>query len=134
MPANGVAWSDSDKDDMHSALMFFINLALAIHTAAVNKRDPNMYHMQSWESLILVAENCLQGKPAVVNGGIRGESCDIRRWERETYVLNGARTSPKGEVRETKHVVEPRANNIGPCGRPHGRHTPLDQVECHMGE
>jgi predicted urease superfamily metal-dependent hydrolase len=44
--------------------------------------------------------------------------------------LSGARTSPKGEVRESKHVVEhlvehvvePVANSIGPCGRPHGRH------------
>jgi hypothetical protein len=34
-----------------------------------------------------------------------GESCGIRLWEREAYVLNGARTSPKGEVRESKHAV-----------------------------
>jgi hypothetical protein len=50
-----------------------------------------------------------------------GESCSIRLWERETYVLKGARTSPKGEVRESKHAVEPGANSTGPCGRPHGR-------------
>jgi hypothetical protein len=50
-----------------------------------------------------------------------GESCRIRLWEREAYVLNGARTSPKGEVRESKHAVEPGANSTGPCGRPHGR-------------
>ena len=50
-----------------------------------------------------------------------GESCRIRLWEREAYVLNGARTSPKGEVRESKHAVEPGANSPGPCGRPHGR-------------
>jgi hypothetical protein len=55
-----------------------------------------------------------------------GESCSIRLWEREAYVLNGARTSPKGEVRESKHAVEPGANSTGPCGRPHGRHTPLN--------
>jgi hypothetical protein len=34
----------------------------------------------------------------------------------------GARTSPKGEVRESKHAVEPGANRTGLCGRPHGRH------------
>jgi hypothetical protein len=51
-----------------------------------------------------------------------GESCRIRLWEREAYVLKGARTSPKGEVRESKHAVEPGANSTGPCGRPHGRH------------
>jgi hypothetical protein len=50
-----------------------------------------------------------------------GESCSIRLWEREAYILNGTRTSPKGEVRESKHAVEPRANSTGPCGRPHGR-------------
>jgi hypothetical protein len=50
-----------------------------------------------------------------------GESCRIRLWEREAYVLKGARTSPKGEVRESKHAVEPGANCTGPCGRPHGR-------------
>jgi hypothetical protein len=52
-----------------------------------------------------------------------GESCSIRLWEREAYVLKGARTSPKGEVRESKHAVEPGANRTGPCGRPHGRHS-----------
>jgi hypothetical protein len=52
-----------------------------------------------------------------------GESCRIRLWEREAYVLKGARTSPKGEVRESKHAVEPGANSTGPCGRPHGRHS-----------
>jgi hypothetical protein len=50
-----------------------------------------------------------------------GESCSIRLWEREAYVLNGARTSPKEKVRESKHAVKPRANSTGPCGRPHGR-------------
>jgi hypothetical protein len=50
-----------------------------------------------------------------------GESCSIRLWEREAYVLNGARASPKGEVRESKYAVEPGANSTGPCGRPHGR-------------
>jgi hypothetical protein len=50
-----------------------------------------------------------------------GESYSIRLWEREAYVLNGGRTSPKGEVRESKHAVEPGANSTGPCGRPHGR-------------
>jgi hypothetical protein len=50
-----------------------------------------------------------------------GESCRIRLWEREAYVLKGARTSPKGEVRESKHAVEPGANSTGLCGRPHGR-------------
>jgi hypothetical protein len=53
-----------------------------------------------------------------VNGGIRGESCSIRLWEREAYVLEGARTSLNGEVRESKHTVEPGANSTGPCGRP----------------
>jgi hypothetical protein len=56
-----------------------------------------------------------------VNGGNGGESCSIRLWEREAYVLEGARTSPNGEVRESKHAVEPGANNTGPCGRSHGR-------------
>ena len=41
--------------------------------------------------------------------------------ERETYVLKGARTSPNGEVRESKHAVEPGANSTGPCGRLQGR-------------
>jgi len=50
-----------------------------------------------------------------------GESCRIRLREREAYVLKGARTSPNGEVRESKHAVEPGANSTGPCGRPHGR-------------
>jgi hypothetical protein len=50
-----------------------------------------------------------------------GESSSIRLWEREAYVLKGARTSPKGEVRESKHEVEPGANRTGPCERPHGR-------------
>jgi hypothetical protein len=53
-----------------------------------------------------------------------GESSSIRLWEREAYVLKGARTSPKGEVRESKYAVElgqtvparagdPTADNIG---------------------
>jgi hypothetical protein len=50
-----------------------------------------------------------------------GESSSIRLWEGEPYVMDGARTSPKGEVRESKHAVEPGANSTGPCGRPHGR-------------
>jgi hypothetical protein len=58
---------------------------------------------------------------ASVNGGSRGVSCSIRLWEREAYVLEGLRTSPNGEVRESKHAVEPGANNTGPCGRSHGR-------------
>jgi hypothetical protein len=41
--------------------------------------------------------------------------------KKRAYVLMGARTSPKGEVRESKHAVEPGANSTGPCGRPHGR-------------
>jgi hypothetical protein len=53
-----------------------------------------------------------------VNGGSRGESCSIRLWEREAYVLKRTRTSPNGEVRESKHAVEPGANSTGPCGRP----------------
>jgi hypothetical protein len=57
-----------------------------------------------------------------------GESCSIRLWEREAYILNGARTSPKGEVRESKHAVEPGANSTGPCGRPHGRQKVLPLV------
>jgi hypothetical protein len=56
-----------------------------------------------------------------VNGGSGGESCSIRLWEREACVLEGVRTSPNGEVRESKHAVEPGANNTGPCGRSHGR-------------
>jgi hypothetical protein len=48
-----------------------------------------------------------------------GESCSIRLWEREAYVLlKGARASPNGEVHESKHVVEPGANSTGPCGIP----------------
>jgi len=35
----------------------------------------------------------------------RGESCRIGLWESEAYVLKGARTSPNGEVHESKHVV-----------------------------
>jgi hypothetical protein len=61
------------------------------------------------------------GKMELVNGGSGGESCSIRLWEREAYVLAGARTSPNWEVRESKHAVEPGANNTGPCRRPHGR-------------
>jgi hypothetical protein len=64
---------------------------------------------------------------ATVNGGNGGESCSIRLWEREAYVLEGARTSPNGEVRESKHAVEPGANNTGPCGRSHGRQQPPSQ-------
>jgi hypothetical protein len=45
------------------------------------------------------------------------------------YILKGARTGPHGEVRESKHEMKPGANSTGPCGRPHGRHTPLNQVE-----
>jgi hypothetical protein len=56
-----------------------------------------------------------------VNGGSRGESCRIKLWDGEAYVLKGARTSPKVEARESKHAVGPGANNTSPCGRSHGR-------------
>jgi hypothetical protein len=67
-----------------------------------------------------------------VNGGNGGESCSIRLWEREAYVLEGARTSYNGEVRESKHAVEPGANNTGPCGRSHGRHCATGSTSTHL--
>jgi hypothetical protein len=56
-------------------------------------------------------------RPSVKRQGW-GESFRIRLWKGEAYVLEGARTSPNGEVRENKHAVEPGANSTGPCGRP----------------
>jgi hypothetical protein len=52
---------------------------------------------------------------------LASRNCQASRYRREAYVLNRARTSPKGEVRESKHVVKPGANSVGPCRRPHGR-------------
>jgi hypothetical protein len=63
----------------------------------------------------------MTGWRSVLSVKVLGESFSIRLWEREAYLLKGARTSPKGEVRESKHAVEPGANRTGPCGRPYGR-------------
>jgi hypothetical protein len=49
------------------------------------------------------------------------------------YILKGARASPTGEVRESKHEMKPGANSTGPCGRPHGRQiSQLETTHAHM--
>ena len=44
-------------------------------------------------------------------------------WESEAYVLKGARTSPNGEVHESKHVVTWFTTHA-PGDKPYGRKLP----------
>jgi len=91
--------------------------------ATTRRKGRGSYYRKSSPTRVIMLD---QGNGTSVVQGVKrqgwGESCSVRLWEREAYILNGARTSPKGEVRESKHAVEPGANSTGPCGRPHGRH------------
>jgi hypothetical protein len=104
--------------DTHSiavTIVRFVPVPLLVPSIILTYKDFNSTKHRKHDACLIHIIDVL------VNGGNGGESCLIRLWEREAYVLEGVRTSHNGEVRESKHAVEPGANNTGPCGRSHGR-------------